>query len=75
MGRWRATSSAMAYLRGSIPSPVTAEMGKNCSLRRLAKVVSFLSLSGFGYVGFGSDEDGGLGGEGRARSEGFLARQ
>ena len=29
-----------------MPSPVTAEMGKNGSLRRLAKVVSFLSLSG-----------------------------
>ena len=45
-GRWRATSSAMAYLRGSMPSPVTAEMGKNFILRRLAKAASFLSLSG-----------------------------
>ncbi len=36
----------MANLSGSIPSPVTAEMAKKGSLRRLAMAVSFLSLSG-----------------------------
>ena len=44
--RWRATASAIAYLSLSIPSPVTAEMRKRGSFLRLAKVVSFLSLSG-----------------------------
>ena len=47
-----------------MPSPVTAEMVKKGSLRRLAKAAELFELVGIGYVGFGGDEDGGLGGEG-----------
>ena len=46
MVRWASTASARAYLSFSMPSPVTAEMTKSGSFLRLAKVVSFLSLSG-----------------------------
>src|SRR5438105_11141824 len=45
-GRCSSTSLATAYLSGSMPSPVTAEIVKNCILRRLANVASFFSFSG-----------------------------